>query len=111
MGDSAMAKKSKSGGAKKGTIDDGEVTYFYLINLTAKGRIEKKVVIRKEQEMVTKLVENLGGKCELYSVHGPHDFISRVTQITPAGALKIAKAIEAGGTVMATYTSGFHIFK
>jgi uncharacterized protein with GYD domain len=106
-----MAKKSKSEGAKKGVIDEGEVTYFYLINLTAKGKFEKKVVIRKEQQMVTKLVESFGGKCELYSVHGPHDFISRVTRVTPAGALKIAKAIEAGGSVTATYTSGLHIFK
>jgi hypothetical protein len=106
-----MAKTAKSDKAKKGTIDEGEVIYFYLINLTAKGRIEKKDVIRKEQEMVSNLVENLGGKCELYSVHRPHDFISRITGVTPVGALKIAKAIEEGGTVTATYTTGLHIFK
>jgi hypothetical protein len=106
-----MAKKSKSGGAKAGFIDEGEVIFFYLINLTAKGRIEKKDVIRKEQQMVTKLVESFGGKCELYSVHGTHDFISRVTDVTPAEAFLIAKAIEEGGSVTATYTSGFHIFK
>jgi uncharacterized protein with GYD domain len=68
-------------------------------------------VIVKEQVAVSKLVKSLGGICEVYSVHGPHDFISRVTRVTPAGALKIAKAIEEGGNVTATYTLGFHIFK
>ena len=107
-----MAKTAKSNPEKIGTIDESEVTYFYLINLTTKGRIEKKDVIRKEQEMVSNLVEKFGGKCELYSVHGSHDFISRITGVTPVGALKIAKAIEkSGGTVTAIYTSGFHIFK
>jgi hypothetical protein len=38
-------------------------------------------------------------------------FINRVTRVTPAGALKIAKAIKEGGNVTATYTLGFHIFK
>jgi uncharacterized protein with GYD domain len=106
-----MAKKSMGSGSDDGAIDATEVTYFYLINLTEKGRVEKKIVIRKEQERVTKLVKSFGGKCELYSVHGPHDFISRVIGVSPAGALQIAKEIEAGGTVRATYTSGLHIFK
>jgi uncharacterized protein with GYD domain len=106
-----MAKKSTSGGAKQGTIDEGEVTYFYLISLTDKGRIEKQSVIRKEQQMVTKLVQSFGGKCELFSVHGMHDFISRVNGVTPVEALKIAKAIEEGGSVTATYTAGLNTFK
>ena len=105
-----MAKKSKRGGAKERIIE-GAPNYFYLVKLTDKGRIAENDVIREEQEMVTRLVQSFGGKCELYLVHNSYDFISRVTGVEPAEALTLAKAIEEGGNVTATYTSGFQIFK
>ncbi len=111
-----MAKKAKrraqaAGVVKGAASQDDQGAYFFLVNLTPSGKTKKDVVIRKEQQTVTNIVSKLGGTCELYSVHGPHDFISRVTGVSMVGAIQIAKAIEAGGSVTAAMVPAFHTYK
>jgi hypothetical protein len=111
-----MAKKAKqntsvASGAKTGAPGRDVATYFFLVTKTAKGRAEKDAVILEEQKKVTKLVKKLEGACELYSVQGPYDYVSRVTGVSVADAVKIAQQIESGGNVTAIMVPAFHIFK
>jgi uncharacterized protein with GYD domain len=92
-----MAKKVVK---RKSTSNNSDgATYFYLVIKTEKGRKQKESVLRREQNQITKMVNAEGGKCELHSTQGPHDFVSRVTGVSATAAIRIAQAIEAGGNV------------
>ena len=105
-----MAKRrAKESG--KGDFDEKKIVYFLLVSLTSKGRIQKEAAIRNDQQSVTKLVKELGGTCELFSIPGPYDFISRVEGVSAAGAIQILQQIEAAGLVKAHLVPAFRIFK
>ena len=92
----------------KGAVKD-EVTYFFLIKRTEKVRSAAQK--KKGISDVTKLVRQEGGQCHLYSTRGaPFDFVSVITGITTAAAVRIAEEIEKRGTVKATLISGIEIF-
>lgn len=104
----AKGSKKKSSNHK---FDERKVIYFLLVTLTSKGRIEKESVIRKDQDTVTALIKSLDGTCELYSIPGPYDFISRVEGITAAGAIQVQRQIEAAGLAKAQLAPAFKILK
>ena|SRR5215470_12666433 len=94
----------------KGTPRD-TVTYFFLINNTAKGAVQTAAQRKKEANDVTTLVKNEGGRCHLYLTRGsPFDFVSVVTGITTAAAVRIADEIERRGAAKVTLISGIESF-
>jgi uncharacterized protein with GYD domain len=87
------------------------VTYFFLVKDTEKGAVLSAAQRKKEVNDITKLVKQEGGQCHLYSTRGsPFDFVSVITGITTAAAVRIAEEIENRGTVKATLISGIEIF-
>lgn len=88
-----------------------EVTYFFLVKDTEKGAVLSAARRKEEVNDVSKLVEQEGGQCHLYSTRGaPFDFVSVITGITTAAAIRIAEEIEERGTVKARLISGIEIF-
>jgi uncharacterized protein with GYD domain len=88
-----------------------EVTYFFLVKDTEKGTVLSAAQRKEEINDVTKLVKQEGGQCHLYSTRGaPFDFVSVITGITTAAAIRIAEEIEERGTVKAKLISGIEIF-
>jgi hypothetical protein len=77
--------------------DSDRGIYFYLVNLTSKGRLQEESEIHKDHQRVTTLILSLKGTCTLYSVPGPYDYISEVVGITADGALQVQREIEAAG--------------
>ncbi len=95
---------------EKGAVKD-EVTYFYLIKHTEKGTVQSAAQKKKGVNDVTKAVRQEGGKCRLYSTRGaPFDYVSVITGITTAAAVRIVAEIESRGTAKATLISGIEIF-
>jgi uncharacterized protein with GYD domain len=100
-----MGRKRPKDGVKD------EVTYFFLVKNTEKGAVLSPAKRKKEVDDVTRLVKQEGGQCHLYSTRGArYDFVSVITGITTAAAVKIAEEIEKRGTVTATLLTGIEIF-
>ncbi|HZC82407.1 MAG TPA: hypothetical protein VE222_11965 [Nitrospiraceae bacterium] len=94
----------------KGAVKD-EITYFFLIKHTEKGTVQSAAQKKKGVNDVTKVVRKEGGKCHLHSTRGaPFDYVSVITGISAAAAVRIATEIEKRGTVKATLISGIEIF-
>jgi len=94
----------------KGAVKDEVVTYFFLIRHTEKGTVQSAAQKKKGVNDVTKVVKKEGGQCNLYSTRGaPFDYVSVMTGITTAAAVRIAAEIETRGTVKATLISGIEI--
>jgi uncharacterized protein with GYD domain len=92
----------------RGRTTKEEVAYFYLIKRNIMASESQEVKGRGD---ITKLVRKEGGKCRLYrSSGGAFDFVSVVTGITPAAAIKIAAEIEKRGVVRATLMPSIEIF-
>ena len=102
-----MRQISKS--MAKATRD--EVTYIFLIRDTAKGATLSTAARRREFSSVNALVRKEGGQCRLYSTRGSScDFVSIISGIGHAAAIRIAEGIESTGAVKATLVSGLEIF-
>jgi hypothetical protein len=87
-----------------------EVTYFFLIKDTG-GTALTAAQRKKAIGDVTKLVKQEGGQCQLFSTRGaPSDYVSVITGITTAAAIRIAAEIEKQGTEKATLISGIEVF-
>ena len=85
-----------------------EVTFFYLIE---RNTVQSEAQEEKGKGDITKLVRQQGGKCRLYKTSGaPFDFVSVVTGITTAAAIKIAGEIGKRGDVRATLVPGIETF-
>jgi uncharacterized protein with GYD domain len=100
-------------GAKrtKGAVKD-EVTYFYLMKHTEKGAVQSAAQKMRGVNGVTKVVRQEGGQCHLYSSRGaPFDFVSVITGITTAAAMRIVAEIEKRGAARATLISGVEVFE
>jgi uncharacterized protein with GYD domain len=88
-----------------------EVTYFFLIKTTEKGTMQSAAQKEKGANDVTKIVKKQGGQCRLYSTGGaPFDYVSVITGVTTAAAIRIAAEIDKGGAVKATLVSGIEVF-
>ena len=94
----------------KGVKD--EVTYFFLIKRTERGTVGSAAQKKKGRNDVTKVARQEGGQCHLYSTSGASfDFVSVISGITTAAALKIVAEIEMRGAAKATLLSGVEIFE
>jgi uncharacterized protein with GYD domain len=88
-----------------------EVTYFFLIRDTEKGAVVSTAQRKSEINSITKVVRQEGGQCQLYSTRGaPCDFVSVITGISAAAAIRIAAEIEMRGNVKATLIPGLEFF-
>jgi uncharacterized protein with GYD domain len=96
---------------KKAKGAEDEVTYFFLIKTAEKGAVLSATKSKKERVDVTNFVQKEGGQCHLYSTRGAaYDFVSVITGVTIAAAVRIAEEIEKGGNVKATLISGLEMF-
>ena len=94
----------------KGVMKD-EVTYFFLVKDIEKAPVQSAARKKRGINGVTSLVRKEGGQCRLFSTKGtPYDYVSVITGITPAAAIRIAGEIESEGSVKATLMSGLEIF-
>ena len=101
-----MGKEKPPKGAEKDAV-----TYLFLIEDTEKGTVQSTAQRMKEINGVSKVVKKEGGQCSLYSTRGsPFDYVSVITGITTAAAVRIADEIEKRGTVKATLISGIEVF-
>lgn len=101
-------------GAKrqKGATKKDEVTYFYLMKHTEKGTVQSFAQKQKAITAVTKVVRKEGGQCHLYSTRGaPFDFVSVISGVTTAAALRIVAEIEMRGAAKATLIPGIEVFE
>ena len=79
---------------------------------TEKGAVQSVAQKRVGIRAVTKVVRREGGQCHLYSTRGaPFDFVSVITGITTAAAVRIVAEIEKRGAAKATLISGIEIFE
>ena len=102
-----MARRVQRGGAK--TKDD-RVAYFFLIKQTDQGAKQSDQDKQAGQDAVTQAVKEAGGACSLYSTRGAdNEYISVMTGLSPAAAVRIAGVIESRGTVKAKLIIGSHI--
>ena len=102
-----MAKRVRRPQAPK---SDDEVAYFFLIKHTDRGVQQGAAAKRRGQNAVTRTVKDEHGACVLYSTRGaPYDYVSVMTGISAAAAVRIASVIESRGTVKATLVSGVRL--
>ena len=95
-----MAKKSYQ---RHASGNEGELTYFCLITMTEKGRMRSKSATSGDRASTTKAVRDAGGKCRLYATTGsPYNYVSVMTNISPAAAISIAEQIERSGNRIVT---------
>ncbi|WGR91494.1 hypothetical protein MTX26_13510 [Bradyrhizobium sp. ISRA443] len=94
----------------KGVAKD-EVTYFYLITRTERGRAQSEAQKKRGANDVTKVVLKAGGQCRLYSTRGSSfDYVSVITGVSAAATIRIVEEIEKLGAVKATLVSGVEMF-
>jgi hypothetical protein len=74
-----------------------DTPYIYLVSFTSKGRSQDEKTIHDDHQRVTTFIQGLNGKCILYTVPGPYDFVSLVTGITGDGAIQVQREIERQG--------------
>ena len=92
----------------KGVVKD-EVTYFFLVKRTEKNATEAQK--KRARQDVNKVIKREGGTCCLYATSGASfDFVSVVTGITAAAAIRIAGELDKPGTVKATLVAGLEVF-
>jgi uncharacterized protein with GYD domain len=102
-----MAKRVRRARAQK---PSDEVAYFFLIKHTDQGVKQSAAAKRRGQNAVTRTVKGEHGECVLYSTRGaPYDYVSVMTGISAAAAVRIAGVIESRGTVKATLVSGVRL--
>ena len=76
------------------------VTYFFLMTHNAQGAQQTAKVKQQAIADVTKAVSDEGGKCALFVTKGgPYDYVSVMSGISAAGAIRLANFIEGRGTV------------
>jgi uncharacterized protein with GYD domain len=93
----------------KDVVQD-EVTYFFLVKRTQKDATDAQK--KKARQDINKIIKQEGGTCRLYATSGgaSFDFVSVVTGITTAGAIRIAAELDKPGTVKATLVAGLENF-
>jgi uncharacterized protein with GYD domain len=93
---------SNGNAGARGYRDDEADAYFFLMKKTKLWAQRTEAELKQSQGRITEAVRREGGKCELYATNGDYDFLSKVTGVSRASALKVKDAIEAGGNVTAT---------
>lgn len=92
-------------------VDRDAVTYIFLIRDREKAAGMSAAQRTREMRGVNKAVQKFGGQCRLFSTRGSaFEFVSVITGISAAAAIRIAEEIESGGSVKATLMSGLEVF-
>ncbi len=92
-------------------VDRDAVTYVFLMEDTAQGAGLSATARTKEMAAVNKAVKAAGGQCRLYETRGSgFEYVSVITGISAAAAIRIAGEIEKTGSVKATMISGLELF-
>jgi uncharacterized protein with GYD domain len=92
-------------------VDKEAVTYVFLMEDTAKGAGLSAAARVREMGAVNKIVKAEGGQCRLYETRGSgFEYVSIITGISAAAAIRIAAAIDKTGNVKATMISGLELF-
>lgn len=92
-------------------VDQDAITYVFLMKDTAKGAGLSAAARTREMSAVNKAVQSAGGQCRLYMTRGSgFDYVSVITGIKAAAAIRIAEEIDKTGNVKATLISGLELF-
>jgi len=92
---------------KRGAAPPEQITYFFLISETSRAAGLSAAQHTRARAAITSWVEKARGTCRLYQTSGgAYDFISMVTNISPASAVRLAHAINQNGNVRATLVTG-----
>lgn len=92
-------------------VDKDAVTYVFLMEDTANGAGLSAAARTREMGAVNKAVKAAGGQCRLYQTRGSgFDYVSVITGISAAAAIRIAAEIDKTGNVKATMISGLELF-
>jgi uncharacterized protein with GYD domain len=76
------------------------VTYFFLITHNERGTQQVPDVKDRHVAEITRAVRDEGGTCTLYLTKGAaYDYLSIMTGLSAAAAIRIANFIESHGTV------------
>lgn len=90
--------------------DTETVTYFFLMTHNEKGAQQTPKVKNDAIAEVTRAVRGEKGACILYLAKGSaYDYVSVMTGLSPAGAVRIANVIESRGTVKAKVLPGLMV--
>lgn len=94
----------------RGTVKD-EVTHFFLVKETEKAATLSAAARKEDIDRINKVVKREGGLCRLYSTKAaPYDYMSVITGLTAAAAVRIVAEMESRGIVKATLVSGMELF-
>jgi hypothetical protein len=92
-------------------IDKDELTFVFLMKDTANGAGLSAAARTREMGTVNKAVKAAGGECRLYLTRGSgFAYVSVITGISAATAVRIAEEIDKTGNVTATMISGLELF-
>ena len=88
-----------------------EVTYIYLIEDVEPASRPTAAQRKKEMSDINNFVRKEGGKCRLYhTAGGAADYVSVISGVSAASAIRIAAEIEKRGAAKATLISGIEVF-
>jgi uncharacterized protein with GYD domain len=86
------------------------ITYFFLMTHNEKGAQQSPREKQQAIAEVTKAVIDEKGFCILYLAKGSaYDYVSVMTGLSPAAAVRIANVIESRGTVKTTVLPGLMV--
>jgi uncharacterized protein with GYD domain len=101
-----MARRTKKGRSAASET----VTYFFLMTHNEKGAQQLSKDKQDAIAEVTKAVRDEKGACTLYLAKGSaYDYVSVMTGLSPAAAVRIANVIESRGTVKAKVLPGLFV--
>jgi len=100
-----QVKKDRSAAAET-------MTYFYLMTHNERGAQQTPKVKQQAIAEVTQAVRDEKAECILYLSKGAaYDYVSVMTGLSPAGAVRIANVIESRGTVKVKVLPGLMLAK
>jgi uncharacterized protein with GYD domain len=92
-------------------VDQDDVTFFFLIEDTAQGAGMSEAQRKREMNAVNKAVQRAGGQCRLYETRGStFEYVSVISGISTAAAIRVAREIDKTGNVKATLMPGLELF-
>src|SRR5690349_20659942 len=88
-------------------VEAEDFRYFFLMTHIGQGARQSAAEKERGISAVTKAVLSEGGKCKLYLTKGAaYDYVSVMTGISAAAAIRIGAVIESRGTVKVTTLPG-----
>lgn len=92
-------------------LGQDDITFIFLIEDTAKGAGMSDAQRKREIGAVNKAVQRAGGECRLFETRGSaFEYVSVISGISGAAAIRIAREIDKTGNVKATLMPGLELF-